>query len=201
MRLAWHCDDNDAQLGRMNISYHEAKRSMRSPTTLTLYTTRPRAAGSRGVETQPPPPTTPQGKRTKHSRPSHRLIIAAGFTSMLMRFAHRPRDLDRASRPRRRCAGPPASKELCCDFVGQRRVTAPAQPTVATWGLRRSWRRRSRKASTAHRDWASRPRRRYAGPPARKLYCDIVGQRRVAESAQPKRPVPCPADCSLAAST
>jgi hypothetical protein len=68
---------------------------------------------------------------------------------MLMRFAHRPRDLDRASRPRRRCAGPPASKELCCDFVGQRRVTAPAQPTAATWGLRRSWRRPSRKATIA----------------------------------------------------
>jgi hypothetical protein len=28
---------------------------------------------------------------TKHSRPRDRLIIAADFTSMLMRFAHRPR--------------------------------------------------------------------------------------------------------------
>jgi hypothetical protein len=36
-RLAWHCDDNDAQLDRINIYYHEAKRAMRSPTTLTVY--------------------------------------------------------------------------------------------------------------------------------------------------------------------
>jgi hypothetical protein len=34
------------------------------------------------------------------------------------------RDWD--SRPRRRCAGPPASKELNCDIVGQRRVAEPA---------------------------------------------------------------------------
>ena len=87
MRLAWLCDDNDAQLDHIDISYHEAKRAMRTPTTLTLYTTRPRATGGRGVETQ----TTPQGEWTKHARPRDHLIIAADFTSMLMRFAHRPR--------------------------------------------------------------------------------------------------------------
>jgi RNA-binding protein YlmH len=44
LRLAWYCDDNDdAQLDRIEISYHEAKRAMRTLTTLTLYTTRPRA--------------------------------------------------------------------------------------------------------------------------------------------------------------
>ena len=75
-RLAWHYDDNDAQLDRINIFNHEAKRAMRSPTASTLYTTRPRATGGRGIETQPPP----QGERTKHARPRGRLIIAADFT-------------------------------------------------------------------------------------------------------------------------
>jgi hypothetical protein len=30
IRLAWHCDDNDAHLDRIKISYHEAKRAMRT---------------------------------------------------------------------------------------------------------------------------------------------------------------------------
>jgi hypothetical protein len=43
IRLAWHCENNDAQLDRIIFSNHEAKHAMRTPTTLTLYTTRPRA--------------------------------------------------------------------------------------------------------------------------------------------------------------
>jgi hypothetical protein len=90
-RLAWHYDDNDAQLDRINIFNHEAKRAMRSPTASTLYTTRPRATGGRGIETQPPLPPHTQGERNKRARPRDRLIIAADFTSMPTRFAHRPR--------------------------------------------------------------------------------------------------------------
>jgi hypothetical protein len=56
-RLVWKYGDNDAQLDRINISNHEAKRAMRSPAASVLYTTRPRATGGRGIEIQPPPST------------------------------------------------------------------------------------------------------------------------------------------------
>jgi hypothetical protein len=79
-RLAWHDDDSDAQLGRINISNQEAKRSMRSPTASTLYTTRPRATGGRGIETQPPPP---------HTRA--RLVRIVSPTLLPRRYARRPR--------------------------------------------------------------------------------------------------------------
>jgi hypothetical protein len=68
--LARHYDDNDAQLGRINISNHEAKRAMRTPTTLTLYTTRPRATGGRGVETQTTPPPFPPSPPQKVNGPN-----------------------------------------------------------------------------------------------------------------------------------
>jgi hypothetical protein len=60
-----------------------------------------------------------QGERTKRARPRDRLFIDAGFTSMLMRYAHRPRG------------------SFLCFF---KKVHSQNFSAAKTWNLQRFWR-------------------------------------------------------------